>query len=250
MRKVYTGLNTTNLSAAFPAEPSLNWKAHTAGKNGTLVAVVMDESGSMTSCWDATISGFNEFLQGQQNTTGAGEAYLTLVKFDAPNIKTVYSNVNVKNAAPLNRETYKPNGGTNLFDAIGETLNNVNRVLESVSQEERPGVIVVIMTDGEENSSRSYSGDQIKSMVKTSEASDWTFQFLGANVDAFAMGATFGMNTSNTLAYNTASMGNTMNVLSRSTSNIRVAKSAGVSTAELYTQSLYSEEDRAKSVEK
>jgi predicted peroxiredoxin len=109
-------------------------------------------------------------------------------------------------------------------------------------------VLVVIITDGEENASRLYHGETIKSMVKTSESdADWTFTFLGANVDAFKMGATFGMNSANTASYATTSMSATMNVLRESTTKVRMAKSAGVSTAELYaTQALYNAEDRAR----
>jgi hypothetical protein len=211
---------------AFPAQNNFpKFEPVAAGTNGTLVAVILDESGSMQSCWDATISGFNEFVQGQRTAQGVGEAYLTLVKFDSPQITTVYENVHVTQVPPLNRESYTPRGGTNLMDAIGNT-----------------------MTDGAENSSRQFGGEQIKSMVKQAETQgDWTFTFLGANVDAFAMGATFGMNLSNTASYDTSSIGATMDVLSKTTVNLRMAKSRGVSTEELYaSNAIYNLSDRAK----
>lgn len=235
---------------AFPAEPTLNWSAKTAGRNGTLIAVILDESGSMNSCRDQTISGFNEFVNGQKTAENAGKAYLTLVKFDAPAIHTVYENQIINNVSDLNRETYRPNGGTNLMDAIGTTLNKINSVLKSVEQTERPGVLVVIITDGGENASKDFNGKQIKKMVKTAENADWTFTFLGANVDAFAMGQTFGMNASNTVQYDTRSMGATMDVLTKTTVNLRSAKMAGVSTAEIYNTSLYSDSDRSKTMGK
>lgn len=239
---------TVGLNLAFPAENFSNFKPVKAGRNGTLIAVVLDESGSMSSCRDATITGFNEFVQGQATAQAAGEAYLTLVKFDAPNITTVYENVNVKNTPLLNRENYTPGGGTNLMDAIGSTMERINRFLTGMEESERPGVLVVIITDGEENASRQYHGETIKGMVEISESdADWTFSFLGANVDAFKMGAAFGMNSANTAAYSTANMSATMNVLRESTTKVRMAKSAGVSTQELYaTQALYNAEDRAR----
>lgn len=244
-----TNIRASAAAVAFPAETSLNWKAETPGRNGTLIAVVLDESGSMNSCWDATIDGFNEFVNGQKNAEEAGQAYLTLVKFDAPQIHTVCTNVNVKSVEPLNRNTYRPNGGTNLMDAIGQTLNNVNSVLSSVPQDERPSVMVVIITDGGENASREFNGEQIKTMVKAAEAQDWLFTFLGANVDAFAMGQTFGMNASNSVNYSTASMAATMDVLTKTTVNVRSAKMRGVSTADLYgSQALYSATDRSKTM--
>jgi hypothetical protein len=231
----------------FPAQSIVNFSPLAAGRNGTLIAVVLDESGSMGRVREATISGLNEFIEGQKSAEGAGDAYLTIVKFDAPKITTLFENQHVKSVKALTGDDYQPGGGTNLMDAIGHTMEKVNTVLNSVPQAERPGVLVVIVTDGEENSSNKYNTTQIKEMVKLSEAADWTFTFLGANVDAFSMGHSFGMQQANTVAYSTNSMGATMDVLSKTTTRVRMAKSAGVSTAELYaSQSLYDVEDRSK----
>lgn len=240
-----------NLANPFPAQNSFKWTPHAPGRNGTLIAVVLDESGSMSSVRDSTIAGLNEFVQAQAASEGAGEAYLTVIKFDAPSIKPLCENQLVTIMKGFTRADYQPNGGTNLMDAIGYTLNRVNGVLESVPAAERPGVLVVIITDGHENSSREYNSAQIKEMVKLAEAQDWTFTFLGANVDAFTMGGSFGMGASNTVNYSTASMGDTMEVLSKMTTTVRMAKSAGVSTADLYaSQSLYDATDRARAMGK
>lgn len=236
------------LAQAFPGQTTTTFSPTPAGRNGTLIAVVLDESGSMNSCRDATIAGVNEFVQGQAATSDAGAAYLTLVKFDAPRITTLYENMNVKQVPPLTHETYAPNGGTNLMDAIGETMTRINDFLAKLSAEERPGVLIQIITDGEENSSRTYSGDHIKTMVKRAETeADWSYQFLGANVDAFQMGATFGMNAANTASYSTKNMKGTMDVILENTRAVRAAKMAGTTTQELYaSQAFYSDADRNK----
>jgi hypothetical protein len=134
------------------------------------------------------------------------------------------------------------------MDAIGETMTRINQFLTKLSVEERPGVLIQIITDGEENSSRTYSGDHIKTMVKSAETDgDWTFQFLGANVDAFKMGATFGMNAANTASYSTTSMKATMDVVLENTRTVRASKMAGLSTQELYASAaFYSDDDRKK----
>jgi len=173
--------------------PINQYKFKRAGKNGTLITMIIDESGSMHSAWNATIAGFNEFVQGQRSAeAAAGAGYLSLIKFDAPEIKTVYVN------RPLN----------------------------------------------EENSSRSFTRDQIKDMVKAAEAADWTFTFLGANIDSFAVGSTFGMNLQNSVNYSTNNMGATMAAVSASTVRMRSAKSAGTSTLDLYATGLYTDEEK------
>lgn len=217
-----------------------NYKFKKAGKNGTLITIVLDESGSMNSCWDTTISGFNEFVQGQRSAeASAGAGYLTLIKFDSPHIKTVFNNRPLNEVPLLDRKNYTPNGGTNLLDAIGNAIESVNTVLSASKKKDRPGVIITIMTDGAENASNRYNNEKIKAMVAAAEKADWTFTFLGANIDAFAVGSTFGMNASNSVNYSTNNMTATMTALSESTSRMRFAKTAGVSTADLYAQGLY-----------
>ena len=130
-----------------------------------------------------------------------------------------------------------------LSKRIGDTINNVNTVLAGSKKKDRPGVIITIMTDGEENSSRRFNNEQIKAMVKAAEAADWTFVFLGANIDAFSVGSTFGMSVSNSTSYSTANMAGTMASVSASTTRMRFAKQAGVSTADIYSQGLYTSEE-------
>ena len=100
------------------------------------------------------------------------------------------------------------------------------------------------MTDGEENQSRSFTRDQIKEMVAAAEAADWTFTFLGANIDSFAVGSTFGMTMQNSVNYSTTSMMETMGAVSASTTRMRSAKFAGASTQELYSGGLYTDDER------
>jgi len=215
-------------------------KLKRAGKNGTHIAVVLDESGSMGVCWDTTIAGFNEFVAGQRSTQDtAGAATLTLIKFDSPKIHVVYTDRPLNEVPTLSKETYRPNGGTNLLDAIGDAINSINLALSKHKKADRPGVIITIITDGAENASVRYTNEQIKELVKAAEAKDWTFTFLGANIDAFAVGSTFGMNLSNTSSYSTANMAQTMASVSASTTRMRFAKAHGVSTADLYKDGLY-----------
>lgn len=218
------------------------YKFKNAGINGTLITLILDESGSMVSCWDTTIVGFNEYVLGQKNADkAAGEANLTLMKFDAPKIHTVYHNIPLSEVPTLNKHNYHPNGGTNLLDAIGDAINSVQTILKDMKKKDRPGVIVTIMTDGGENASTRYNSEQIKAMVKAAEAADWTFTFLGANIDTFAVGSTFGMSAMNSVSYSTNNMAATMASTSASTTRMRMAKMGGASTQAIYESGLYTD---------
>lgn len=244
----FPGVVAVNNAVQTPVvTPPTTFKFKKAGKNGTLITMILDESGSMTSCWDSTIAGFNEFVNGQKTAdASAGAGYLSLIKFDAPRISTVYENMPLSEIPQLDKNSYRPNGGTNLLDAIGQAMTSVNSILASKKKNERPGVIIVIMTDGHENSSRNYTNDQIKNMVAAAEKSDWTFTFLGANIDSFAVGSNFGMRAANTVDYSTVNMVSTMSVISESATRMRTAKAAGVSTEALYSSDLYTSHERNK----
>jgi hypothetical protein len=243
MRKpvVTTKLTTTATTTVTVEKPV---KIKKAGKQGTLITMIIDESGSMGVVRDSTIVGFNEFVQGQRATEAtAGAGYLTLVKFEGWKVETVYHNRPLSEVPALDNNTYQPGGGTNLLDAIGDTIKAVNAVLSDKKKKDRPGVIITIMTDGEENSSRRYTNQQIKDMVAAAEKADWTFQFLGANIDAFSVGSAFGMNASNSVNYDTTSMADTFASISASTVRMRMAKGSGRTTAEIYSSGLYTADE-------
>jgi hypothetical protein len=80
-------------------------------------------------------------------------------------------------------------------------------------------------------------------MVSLAEASDWTFQFLGANIDAFSVGNNFGMKSSNSVNYNVGNMASTMTAVSASTTRMRMAKMAGTDTNSIYATGLYTAEE-------
>src|SRR6185436_9767689 len=122
----------------------------------TAIAVLLDETGSMESCRDAAIEGFNAWLTEQKGNPGTADApptTLTLVKFsdrpDLPMCRLVCEDAPLDAVRPLDRETYTPEGGTPLLDAVGRTIMWMDRL-----QPQPDRVLVVILTDGEENASR------------------------------------------------------------------------------------------------
>ena len=64
-----------------------------------------------------------------------------------------------------------------------------------MNQQDRPGLVIfVVMTDGEENSSKEFTKDRIKEMIEHQQDEyDWHFTFLGANQDAFAEASGMGI---------------------------------------------------------
>jgi hypothetical protein len=157
-------------------------------RNYAEIAFVLDRSGSMASCREAALAGFNFFLEEQQQNEGLTK--LTLVLFDDEYLAPIQA-LPVAEILPLNHDTYIPRGSTALLDAIGRTVDELGARLAAMAEEERPGqVIVAILTDGLENASESYSWKEIaRSIRHQTERYQWKFLFLGANQDAIATAA-------------------------------------------------------------
>lgn len=174
--------------------------------NSTLIAYVQDKSGSMASVRDAAISAYNEFIQSQKAVPG--DAKITLVQFDTV-YQFLYQGLDLPAVPALTHETYRPSGGTALLDAIGRTIIETGHTLEKMPEHERPSkVIVVIQTDGEENSSREFGKDKIKEMIEHQENKySWEFVFLGADKNAIMTAQTYGIKASNAMAYGNTVVG-------------------------------------------
>lgn len=163
-------------------------------KNVTDISILLDNTGSMFVIRDKTISGFNEFLVSQQ--TNGVPTEISLIKFNSDNYFDVkYWNSRAETVLPLTREDYYPTGTTPLLDALGTLINKKGDMLSNLHQAERPSrVVIVVITDGEENASSEFNFDKIKEMVKhQTEIYSWQFVFLGADIDSFAQSAGVGI---------------------------------------------------------
>lgn len=157
----------------------------------TEIVVLLDRSGSMAIIKSDMEAGYDSFVAAQRILPG--ECRLTLVQFDSQGIETVYEAQDVRSLrGNLN---LVPRGGTPLLDAMCETIDRVGARLGRTPEAERPRqVIFMVITDGEENSSRRFTKEAVQTRVKhQTEAYGWQFTYLGANVDAFSEGSKLGL---------------------------------------------------------
>lgn len=243
----------TQVQAVTP-KPSLAeaFKPKRAGKNTSHIIFVLDDSGSMQSCRASTISGYNEYLNAQRKDakeTGI-PTFVSLYKFDGSSVKCVFNRTPVEFVKDLDEKSYDPNGMTNLYDAIGGVMMQINNQLAGNKKADRDSVIITILTDGHENSSKTFSNTTIKQMVEKAEGKNWGFMFLGANIDAFAAGSSLGFNVNNTIQYDTGAMENTMRSASAMTSRMKFAYASGMSTDATYASTAFTDAERTSAVAK
>lgn len=152
----------------------------------TLVAVLIDRSGSMASCKDDTIGGYNSYVEKLKSENPKGMIF-TITQFDSQSVDVLQNGVPISKAMTLDGKSYEPRGGTPLYDAIGKTI----RAAENQAGDKYK-VIFMVLTDGQENSSHEWQLDGVKALIKEKEDKHhWTFTYVGIGVDAWAGLRTF-----------------------------------------------------------
>lgn len=169
----------------------------------TAVALLIDRSGSMMNTAEDAKGGIAQFLKDQRELPG--KCTVRIAQFD-DQYEVVCASTDVQDVADPD---LIPRGMTALLDAWGKTITEFGEELAALSEDERPGnVIVVVVTDGYENASREWTRERLFEKVK--EQTDqwgWEFMYLGADQDAIAVGAQYGVAAANTVSYDNTSMG-------------------------------------------
>ena len=161
-------------------------------KELTELVFILDKSGSMAGLEKDTIGGFNAMLEKQR--AQEGECRITTVLFDN-RYELLHDRIDIRAVSPISEREYRVGGSTALLDAVGRTITKLAAVQKNTAEDYRAGrVMFVIITDGEENSSREYSAGRVKAMIQHEQTKyGWEFLFLGANIDAVETAGRFGI---------------------------------------------------------
>jgi len=184
----------------------------------TEIVCIVDRSTSIRTSGliERTIEGFNSFIADQKKEKG--DAKLSLILFDGGDgfgttpdttYEIIHDGIDIKDVPELNNKNFVPKGMTALYDAIGKTIDGFKERMEKAKKSEKSEkVIFLIMTDGEENSSREYDKKTVKKMIDDHKEKDkWGFVFIGANIDAMHEGGMIGVAGASTFQYDNSQVG-------------------------------------------
>lgn len=206
-------------------------------KGLTELVFILDRSGSMSGLESDTIGGFNSVLDKQKKEEG--QAYITTVLFDN-DYELLHDRYNLKKIPNITGEDYFVRGTTALLDAIGHSIDKMVKVQKhTLDEEQAEKVMFVIITDGMENASSTYSNKKIKTMIDhQKEVHGWEFIFLGANIDAVETASKFGINEDRAVNYHADCEGTQINynVISETVSAVRSKKAINSSWKEKIEQ--------------
>jgi uncharacterized protein YegL len=183
----------------------------------TLVTFVLDKSGSMASCFDATVEAFNAYIKELKN--GGEDIAFSLIQFDSVSIETTWKNAPISDVTGLSRDNYQPRGSTPLIDAAYKAIKATEKRAAELTD---PKVIVCIQTDGQENDSRQYTWAQLNDLIKEKTAQGWQFNFMGVGIDAYTQASLMGLSASQTMAYDASDLAATRQAFAASGANTRL----------------------------
>lgn len=179
-------------------------------ENQLKIIFILDESGSMQGTESDVIGGFNQFLE-QQKAKAYEKSSVSLYKFNSSWSK-IFSDLPLNEIRPLQPGDYTPGGLTALYDAIGTAISEADKQQahtgpglkaeskqeaapeatseskqEATAQSKPDMVMMVIITDGQENASREYDSQRVKRLIQKHEQNEnWQFIYLGSDLSNFA----------------------------------------------------------------
>lgn len=200
----------------------------------TYVGFIGDHSGSMgepvnrmeedspRKC-DLALSNFNEQIATLKKESEEGmETLVTIIDFDNE-IICQNDNVDIADVQPLT--DYWTRGMTSLYDAIAYGVSRIKRNMEKDPRDNK-AALMVIETDGYENSSTDYSihdggRERLQKLIKDLEGEgNWTFTFLGAGLDEeFAQ--ELGMAMGNIATTRAGNLGDTVHAYAAQSSGLK-----------------------------
>lgn len=169
-------------------------------KDLTELVFILDRSGSMQHLTSDTIGGFNSLIEKQRSETG--ECYVSTVLFNH-NSEVLHDRKPLSEIGKMTASEYSAQGNTALIDAIGAAIHHIGNVHKYARPEDVPEhTLFVIITDGMENASRTYTSDKVKEMIERQKSKyGWEFLFIGANIDAVETAQSFGISEDRAVDY-------------------------------------------------
>ena len=153
--------------------------------------VILDKSGSMDSIRKEAVDGYNETLgsirAAQLKHLDTQDHFVSLAAFCDCGIDMIYDKTPINDAEKLTLQQYEPCCCTPLFDAIGKTVKKMKKHTKEIDD---VAVLVTIITDGYENSSKEWNGPAIKKLIDECKAEGWMFSFVGAGEDVVKVAMT------------------------------------------------------------
>ncbi len=201
-------------------------------KSITHYQLILDMSGSMGSARFDTLNAVNAQIESIRKSAlehPKQEIQTSLCVFNT-SVKTIFNSLSPQQLPLLTMNQYTPNGNTALLDALGMRIVDLERSIGSSDD-----VVLVIITDGEENASQSFNYPQVaETIARLKQTERWTFSFLGADIDAWQMARNLNIEKEEVVSFNKSEIRDTFNTVNESLSEYLTNKESGLKNKGLF----------------
>ena len=188
------------------------------------ILLIVDRSGSMIDAASDHIGGMKSFIRDQKDLED--DASLTIIQFDSHNpCEVVLNRASIRNVS-LDSINLIPRGGTPLYSAVGLATEHLQK--RQAASPPPSSTLCMIVTDGQNTDVTEWTKDRLKMRIAELESKNWTFLFLGANVDAFSEAGTVGISYAHSANYSNAVPGSVAAAYGTISNKVAAVRSAGI----------------------
>ena len=194
-------------------------------KSSTHYQLLVDASGSMSDIRRETLESINGQVRSIRSLSleVPGQEILVSLRFFNSESREVYTGLHPEQAPILDPEQYRPTGSTALLDALGQCMEETSRRITPFDD-----VVVVVVTDGEENASQYFTTTQVARRIGAlKESGRWTFSFIGADFDSWSVARQLNVDRTEVRNYRKADINLAMNDVCESMAEFIKEKDSG-----------------------
>lgn len=182
----------------------------------TCISMIVDRSGSMQSCQGAAIAAINSYLAEARKDSVLAEADFDLTIFDSNSIDSIRSGAPLR-VADITQDDFQPRASTPLYDAVGRGIESLDKRLTASASTK---AVLVIVTDGQENSSKKHTHESISALIKDRQDKGWLVLFLASGLGNAQQGLAMGIRAESVanIGLDRASLSASMSYASRASS--------------------------------
>jgi uncharacterized protein YegL len=180
-------------------ESNAGLAAGAPGPTKAWLSMLVDRSGSMGSLGSEVLSGIQTYLeQIQASDTEDGSSTSVLLSTFDNTYELAHDGLDLPEALKaITQHDIQPRGMTALWDGIGFVLRDTETKIAALPACDKPDkVIVFILTDGQENASRTWSQATVKRRMEALKLAPHSYEFFfaAAGQDALTTGSHMGLN--------------------------------------------------------
>lgn len=170
------------------------------------IAILLDRSSSMGSIRKEAVEMFNQQIVAIKKNNKRMDTTVSLFTFSTVADEPAVFNRPLKELKKLKFQEYHPAGSTAMYDSMGLAIDKLTGLSEMTDP--NCSFLVIVVTDGEENSSRHFNGQRIADRIQLlQKTGKWTFTFCGANIDVEKMGQQLNLHRGNVMSFQSSGIG-------------------------------------------